>query len=510
MRNDSSHTGGRDGGRTGRIRFLDAQPRQEPRPEPRYEERFEPRPDPRFEDTRRDDNRREDSRRETGPEASNLPVLPAGQRLDVDQIRDDRENFYLAFVWAANVVAVLALIGIGIASPIVLAAIVGYGAFIALALWISWKLFFATICGHGVEVGPNQYPLIYKIVKDAAEILQVPVPTIVILQGHGMFELFVAKRFSRRGLIIITSSMLDEFVKRPTSREFMMFVGRQLGHIKAGHFRFWFLKNVVGILALFFHSAWSRRCHLTADRIGMLVAGDLNSAQQALSIITVGARSAPGINIDEVIEQRTRLFESFWAWLQLGISSYPYMVDRIMRLQQFALQLGMTPRHNVGVIPLEHESLQPIPLLVIHGHDRLALLELKDYLHTEFPQIAPKLMVAETVGALSLPEKFELVASDARGAIAILTPDDVAAAAESFGVQRQFRARQNVVVEVGWVWGRLGRKRCLLLVRGTVEMPSDLSGIDCHPYTQSPRECAEVVRSFVTSLQREMRMNDAA
>lgn len=238
-------------------------------------------------------------------------------------------------------------------------------------------------------------------------------------------------------------------------------------------------------------------------------AGDINAAQQALTIITVGARSAPGINIDQVVEQRTKLFESLWAWLQLAISTYPYMIDRITRLQRWACQLGLEPRPNVGVIQLEHESLQPIPLLVIHGHDRLALLELKDYLHTEFPQIAPRLMVAETVGALSLPEKFEHVASDARGAIALLTPDDVAAAAESFEAQRQFRPRQNVVVEVGWIWGRLGRKRCLLLVRGNVEMPSDLSGIDCHPYMQSPRECAEVVRSFVTFLQRESPLDNA-
>lgn len=440
-----------------------------------------------------------------------LPILAAGQRLDVNQIRDGRENFYLAFVWAANIVCLLSLAIVGYFSPEVLAVILFYAALIALVLWISWKLTFAMVCGHGIEVGPNQYPQIYQIVKHAAELLQVPVPTILILQGHGVFELFVAKRFTRRGLILITSNMLDEFVKRPTSREFMMFIGRQLGHIKAGHFRLWFFKDVIGLAALFFHSAWWRRCHLTADRIGLLVAGDINAAQQALTIITVGARSAPGINIDQVVEQRTKLFESFWAWLQLGISTYPYMVDRITRLQRWACELGLEPRPNVGVIQLEHESLRPIPLLVIHGHDRLALLELKDYLHTEFPQIAPRLMVAETVGALSLPEKFEHVASDARGAIALVTPDDIAAAAaESFEAQRQFRARQNVVVEVGWIWGRLGRKRCLLLVRGNVEMPSDLSGIDCHAYMQSPRECAEVVRSFVTFLQRESQLDNAA
>jgi predicted nucleotide-binding protein/Zn-dependent protease with chaperone function len=439
-----------------------------------------------------------------------IPLLPSGQVLDVNKVRDENENFFLLFVWAANAFAFLVLAVVSYFWPVALAAIAGYGALLALLLWISWKLTYAAIYGGSIEVGPNQYPQIYQVVKNAAELLQTPVPTILILHGHGVFELFVAKRFTRRGLVLITSNLLDEFVQRPSSREFMMFVGRQLGHLKAGHFRLWFLKDVIGLLAGPFHAAWSRRCHFTADRIGLLVAGDLIAAEQALAIVTVGARTAPGINIEQVMEQRTKLFESGWSWVHLCFSRYPYMVDRITRLRGFASQIGFRAAQNVGAIPVHHGVLQPIPVLVIHGHDRMALLELKDYLHTHLPHVTPRLMMAETLGAVSLPEKFEQVASDVRGAIAILTPDDVAAAGESLEVERQFRARQNVVVEIGWIWGKLGRRRCLLLVRGSIEIPSDLSGIDCFPFQKSPSECAEAVRAFIGILEREMRLPAAA
>src|SRR5688500_2117941 len=74
-------------------------------------------------------------------------------------------------------------------------------------------------------------------------------------------------------------------------------------------------------------------------------------------------------------------------------------------------------------------------------------------------------------------EKFELLTSEADAAIALATPDDLASTAAHTDV-KTLRARQNVWVEVGWFWGRLGRNRALLLVRGYVEIPSDLDGIE--------------------------------
>ena len=363
-------------------------------------------------------------------------------------------------------------------------------------LWIQWHLYKAVLCGHSIEAGPNQYPQIYQTVTRAADLLKIPTPQILICQGHGLFELLVARYFTRRGVIVITSNMMDEFSKRPSSRELMMYVGLQLGHIKAGHFHHWILKDVIGGFSFFFHLAWKRRCMFTADRIGMLVAGELPAAERALYIITVGGGIAPSTNYDEVREQRTRVFESPWSWIRLAFEAYPYIVDRIVRLREFSEEITASSPLDIGTIPVEYFPIRSLPLLIIHGHDHNAVYDLKDFLYSAFPHVVPRQMASETSGALSMPEKFESTVMDAEGAIALLTPDDAGAVARTGG-QLQARARQNVIMEIGWAWGKLGRDRFLLLLRGNVEIPSDLSGVDVHRFVTSPRECSEAVRAFV-------------
>jgi hypothetical protein len=427
-----------------------------------------------------------------------IGMLGRGVRINMQAVRDPWERRYFAVIVFVNVVIALMLVGLVIFDFRIAIGLAIFGLLIGALSWITWKLVFALVHGNSIEVGENQYPQIFRVIKAAAEALQIPVPTVLIMQGHGLFEVLVAKRFSRRGYIFLMSNMVDEFAKRPTSREFMMFIGLQLGRIKAGHFDYWVFKEVVGQCAFLFHWAWKRRCTFTADRIGLLVAGDLYSAERALFMITAGSRIAAGTRYNAVLEQRTRLFESGWAWLRLAFCTYPYMVDRVVRLREFAEMV--TRRSDVGALPIEHRSLSALPILIIHGRDRMALLELKDFIHSHLPQIVPRVMVDEVIGSIRLVDKFERIANDAAGAIALLTPDDFGGLVQDRRASP--RARQNVVIEIGWAWSKLGRERLLLLSRGTVELPSDLSGSDIIPFRESPRECSEAVRSFVDRLVR--------
>jgi predicted nucleotide-binding protein len=121
--------------------------------------------------------------------------------------------------------------------------------------------------------------------------------------------------------------------------------------------------------------------------------------------------------------------------------------------------------------------------------------------HYHFPQVSPKVMMSTTSASLTLPEKFEAIAAEVHGAIALLTPDDIGSLSDEIENLTHSRARQNVIIEIGWIWGKLGRNRCLLLTRGDIEIPSDLSGIDHHTFHQTPLECSEAVRSFINQLE---------
>jgi len=72
-------------------------------------------------------------------------------------------------------------------------------------------------------------------------------------------------------------------------------------------------------------------------------------------------------------------------------------------------------------------------------------------------------------------EKFEEEASNAAYAVILITGDDVG----RFGDEplEQPRARQNVLFELGWFAGRLGRNQVTLLCEPQVELPSDYRGV---------------------------------
>jgi len=136
----------------------------------------------------------------------------------------------------------------------------------------------------------------------------------------------------------------------------------------------------------------------------------------------------------------------------------------------------------------------PSNVLLIHGHasDRI---ELEEWLRHE-RLVKPVVMDQEFTAGQTLPEKFEDLADKADAAIALATPDDVGSTKLGTDITRD-RARQNVWVEVGWFWGRLGRSRVLLLVKGEVEIPSDLYGIEYHRYKESVLELTPLIQSFL-------------
>ena len=141
----------------------------------------------------------------------------------------------------------------------------------------------------------------------------------------------------------------------------------------------------------------------------------------------------------------------------------------------------------------------PPRILIIHGRTK-DWLDLKDWLSEEAGLSNVTVMEQDFGGGESLPEKFERLAGEVDGAIAVATPDDTGGLADQPASQLQARARQNVWLEVGWFWGRLGRRRFMVLPSRRVEIPSDLQGLELFPYQTTPREQADRIRAFLRRL----------
>ena len=112
-------------------------------------------------------------------------------------------------------------------------------------------------------------------------------------------------------------------------------------------------------------------------------------------------------------------------------------------------------------------------VFVVHGHDEAALQVTARFL--EQLELEAIVLREEPDAGRTIIEKFEAYASEVSFAVVLLTPDDLGGPAAASA--QAARARQNVIFELGYFAGKLGRGRACLLRKGEVEIPSDLYGV---------------------------------
>lgn len=112
-------------------------------------------------------------------------------------------------------------------------------------------------------------------------------------------------------------------------------------------------------------------------------------------------------------------------------------------------------------------------VFVVHGHDEAALQGLARFL--ERLGLEAVVLREQPDQGRTIIEKFEASSDGVGFAVVLLTPDDVGGVMKADVTKA--RARQNVIFELGYFAGQLGRGRVCLLRKGDVEIPSDLYGV---------------------------------
>jgi predicted nucleotide-binding protein len=135
----------------------------------------------------------------------------------------------------------------------------------------------------------------------------------------------------------------------------------------------------------------------------------------------------------------------------------------------------------VLTIPTEAKVQKAPPskkVFVVHGHDHALKADLEVFLKDVGLQ--PILLHREPDEGRTLLEKFEHHA-DVAYVIVLLTPDDIGYPVSELGKHDseptlEYRARQNVIFELGFFAGKLGRSRVCCIYKRGVTLPSDLAG----------------------------------
>lgn len=123
-------------------------------------------------------------------------------------------------------------------------------------------------------------------------------------------------------------------------------------------------------------------------------------------------------------------------------------------------------------------------IFIVHGRDeemKLSVARLLEKLH-----LIPIILHEQPNKGRTIIQKF-LDYSDVRFAVILLSPDDYAYSKDKNQEQRKLRARQNVVLELGFFLGKLGPERVASLFREheDFEIPSDYDGVIYIPFDDS-------------------------
>jgi len=133
-------------------------------------------------------------------------------------------------------------------------------------------------------------------------------------------------------------------------------------------------------------------------------------------------------------------------------------------------------------------------VFIVHGHDNAAKEGTARFL--EKLGLQPIILHEQPSGGRTIIEKFEMFSRSASFAVVLLTPDDVGAVSSN-SANLQPRARQNVVLELGYFMGRLGRDRVCALYSGGIELPSDYQGVIYVEMDTSGAWKAKLAQEFV-------------
>lgn len=113
-------------------------------------------------------------------------------------------------------------------------------------------------------------------------------------------------------------------------------------------------------------------------------------------------------------------------------------------------------------------------VFVVHGHDN----EMKQAVARTVERLGLEAVILHERPnrGQTIIEKIECYA-DVGFAVVLLSPDDIGYSNTAGPDAAIPRARQNVILELGYFAGKLGRERVVALHRGDMELPSDYDGV---------------------------------
>ena len=144
-------------------------------------------------------------------------------------------------------------------------------------------------------------------------------------------------------------------------------------------------------------------------------------------------------------------------------------IDDMLAILKALPQEEDLPGYNSGTAkPKSNE------VFIVHGHNKNLRTEVKAVLYEM--GLKPIILSEQANRGKTIIEKFEAKSSKVNYAIILMTADDTGKA--NLEMDYKPRARQNVILEMGYFMARIKRSNMFLLLEDdNIEIPSDISGV---------------------------------
>lgn len=240
------------------------------------------------------------------------------------RVKNEQRWLWLCFLFAP---LTLAIVGVFLREALT----AGQIALLAVGAMVYVSLARGRLLGTSIRVSAEQFPDVYSVVETCARMLNMPMPHVFVRD-----DLHVPVGAIGLGppySLILSSRWLVHF--RKDELEFL--VGRELGHIAAGHTRLESIFSPSGgenaLIGLVF-GAYLRRTEYTCDRIGLLCCGSLYAGTRAI-VVSSFHTVAGQVDLDAFADQGRTVEDDPALRMGEWIGQTPYATQRVAQLKRF-------------------------------------------------------------------------------------------------------------------------------------------------------------------------------
>ena len=206
------------------------------------------------------------------------------------------------------------------------------------------------------------------------------------------------------------------------------------------------------------------------------------SSSEAQNLESCGIDKLDYVIPSNMLGQQFKAFDGFLTQLEKAIKEEP---KGILETSKSKLE---SEKNKLSNNPIKQNVI-----FIVHGHDEVNLHRLEKLLKERFKMNCKILSIDPNAGR-TLIEKLEEEGVKADFAFVLLTPDDQISSQGSEYKQ----ARPNVIFELGWFYGKLGRNKVCVLKRRETSIHSDLSGVVWIEFIESVDEkIGEIERELI-------------